>query len=285
LISCKSGIYKENSVPFTDVDGVKIYYEVLGSGEPLVMIQGYGHYALQWGNLPNEFAKIGYRVILLDNRGVGRSDKPDAPVTIARMADDVSKVMDAAAVGKASVFGVSMGGMIAQEFALNHPDRLVNLILGCTYCGGPHAIPTTPEGARILFDFKYLGSLTPEQRSREVFTSMCTEDFIEANPEALAYYHKVTNEHLTPLFTFKRQAEAVASFDTWERLPGIKASTLIIHGTSDQVIPFKNSEIIEQRIPGAELVLLQDKRHGFFIEAMDSTRIFVNGFLKRHSKK
>ena len=85
-------------------DGANIYYEVIGQGEPLVLIQGYGHHLLHWGALPQEFARIGYQVVLVDNRGVGRSDKPDAPVTISMMADDVCKVMDAAGIGHASVF-------------------------------------------------------------------------------------------------------------------------------------------------------------------------------------
>ena len=272
-------------MPFADSGGVKIYYEVVGQGDPLVLIQGYGHHLLHWGTLPSEFAKLQYQVILIDNRGVGRSDKPDAPVTIAVMADDVCKVLDALSIKRASVFGVSMGGMIAQEFALNHADRLANLVLGCTFCGGSHSVSPTPEGAKILFDYNYLKSMTSEQRSREIFRFFCSDEFIESNPEALKYYHAVTTQYPTPTYVFVRQAEAVSKFDTWERLPNIKSPAMIIHGTSDQIIPFKNSEILEERIPGAELTLLQDKLHYFYIEAMDSTRIFVHGFMKRHGKK
>jgi pimeloyl-ACP methyl ester carboxylesterase len=270
----------------TQADGANIYYEILGQGgDPLVLIQGYGHHSLHWGALPDEFVKIGYQVVLLDNRGVGRSDKPDAPVTMAMMADDVRKVLDATGISRASVFGVSMGGMIAQVFALNHPDRLINLILGCTFPGGQHQVKSGPEAAKVLFDYDYLKNMTPEQRSMTVFQFFCSEEFIQDNPEAFKYYHRVTTEYPTPTFTFKRQAEAMLKEDTWDRLPGIKAPTMIITGTADRIVPFKNSELLEERIPGAELVLLQDKLHGFFIEAMDSTRIFVNGFMKRHGKK
>jgi 3-oxoadipate enol-lactonase len=272
-------------MPFTDSGGVKIYYEVVGQGDPLVLIQGYGQHLLHWATLPAEFAKLQYQVILIDNRGTGRSEKPNAPFSIADMADDVCKVLDALSIRKASVFGISMGGMIAQEFALNHADRLVNLVLGCTLCGGSHSVPPTPEGSRILFDYNYLMSMTPEQRSREVFRFLCSDEFTEANPDALKYYHEVTMQYPTPLDVYIWQADAISKFDTWERLPSIKSPTMIIHGTSDQIIPFKNSEILEERIPGAELTLLQDKLHFFFIEGMDSTRIFVQGFMKRHGKK
>lgn len=272
-------------MPYVDINGVKIYYEVLGQGDPLVMIQGYGHHSLQWGGLPNEFTKLQYQVILMDNRGVGRSDKPDAPLTVPQMADDVCKVLDTLSIRRASVFGVSMGGMIAQEFALNHPDRLINLILGCTTPGGPNSVKPTPEGAKILSDFDYVKNMTPEQRTREIFKFFCTEDFIEANPDALKWYHEATMAYPTPTRVFVQQAEAVSKFDSWDRLPDIKAPTMIITGTADHIIPFKNSELLEERIPGAELTLLQDKRHGFFIEAMDSTRIFINGFMKRKARR
>ena len=272
-------------MPLAKADGANIYYEVIGQGDPLVLIQGYGHHLLHWGTLPQEFVKIGYQVVLLDNRGVGRSDKPDAPVTISIMADDVSKVMDAAGIGRAAVFGVSMGGIIAQVFAFNHAERLNALILGCTTPCGAHHVAADPEGIRILFDYEYLKNMTPEQRSQTVFSFFCSEEYIQANPDALKYYHAVTVQYPTPTSTFARQAEAISKEDTWDRLPGIKSPTMIITGTADRIVPFKNSELLEERIPGAELVLLQDKQHGFFIEAMDSTRIFVNGFIKRKAKK
>jgi len=272
-------------VPLAKADGANIYYEVIGQGDLLVLIQGYGHHLLHWGALPQELVKIGYQVVLLDNRGVGRSDKPDAPMTISMMADDVCKVMDAAGIGRATVFGISMGGIIAQVFAFNHADRLNALVLGCTTPSGEHHIKPDPEGTRILFDYEYLKNMTPEQRSQAVFSFFCSEEYMQENPDALKYYHAVTMQYPTPNSTFVRQAEAMLKEDTWDRLPGIKAPTMIIAGTADRIVPFKNSELLEERIPGAELVLLQDKQHGFFIEAMDSTRIFVNGFLKRKLKK
>ena len=272
-------------MPFAVSQGIKLYYEVTGQGDPLVLIMGYGHHSLHWGTLPQQLAGINYQVVLMDNRGVGRSDKPDAPMSINTMADDVCRVMDEVGLKKASIFGVSMGGLIAQVFALNHPDRLTNLVLGCTFPGGPHMAPTGPEGLKILFDYEYMQKMTPEQRSMTVFRFFCSDEFIETNKESFNYYHRVTTEYPTPAYIFKRQAEAIAAEDTWDRLPLIKSPTMIITGTDDRLVTYKNSELLEERIPGAELTLLQDKRHGFFIEAMDSTRIFVNGFMKRRSKR
>jgi len=272
-------------MPFASSGDVKLYYEVIGQGDPLVLIMGYGHHALHWGDLPQQFAKNNCQIVVMDNRGTGRSDKVNAPISIAMMADDVCRVMDAAGLKKASVFGVSMGGLIAQVFAFNHPDRLNNLVLGCTFPGGSHTVPTDPEGMRILFDYEYMQKMTLEQRSMTVFKFFCSDEYIESNRTAFEYYHKVTTDYPTPLFVFKRQAEAIAAEDTWDRLPDIKSPTMIISGTDDHLVNFKNSELLKERIPGAELTLLQDKKHGFFIEAMDSTRIFVNGFMKRRSQR
>jgi 3-oxoadipate enol-lactonase len=95
----------------------------------------------------------------------------------------------------------------------------------------------------------------------------------------------VTVQYPTPVHTLRNQFDLAAKFDAWDRLSNIKAPTMIIAGTSDHIIPFKNSELLEELISGAELTLLQDKRHGFYIEGMDSTRIFVNGFMKRRGKR
>ncbi|MCX6004545.1 MAG: alpha/beta hydrolase [Chloroflexi bacterium] len=271
-------------MPFVKSGDVNIYYEVRGQGDPLVMIMGLGGHLLQWGSLPDDLAKQ-YKVILMDNRGVGRSDRLQGPITMSMMVDDVASVLDETSTGKAHVFGVSMGGMIAQEFAIRHGDRLLNLVLGCTTCSGTHHIRSDAGALRILFDVEYLKSLTPEKRTMETLLFLCTEEFIDANPEIYQYYHKVTMDYLTPGITYKYQGEAVYKWDSWERLPDLKAPTMIITGTSDRIINPGNSKILAERIPGSELVLLQDKRHGFFIEARDSTRLFINGFMKRHGVK
>jgi len=116
----------------------------------------------------------------------------------------------------------------------------------------------------------------------EIFRFFCSEDFIKGHPEAYQYYHRVTLEHPTPTRTFILQADAIQHEDTWDELPQISAHVMIITGTADRIVPYKNSELIRERIPEAELILLEDMRHGFFIEAMDATRIFVDGFLRRH---
>src|SRR6476659_3223043 len=125
-------------MPYADNQGTRIYWEEHGSGEPLLMIMGLG-YALDMWHRTAPVMSQHFRTILFDNRGVGRSDVPSGPYPIPVMAADAAAVLDAAGVSQAHVMGMSMGGMIAQEFALQYPDRVSKLVLGCTACGGPKA--------------------------------------------------------------------------------------------------------------------------------------------------
>src|ERR1700752_4587568 len=146
-------------MPFAEDDGVKIYWEELGQGAPLLLIMGLGWASYLWHRTRPVVAQR-YRTITLDNRGVGRSDVPEGPYPIAVMASDAAAVLDAAGVESADVFGVSMGGMIAQEFALQYPKRVRSLILGCTAAGGPTAVRAEPEAAQMLMT---RNKMSPEQ--------------------------------------------------------------------------------------------------------------------------
>ncbi len=135
-------------MPIAKVGDINLYYEVHGKGEPLVLVIGYTSDGSQWGHIMDKLAEV-YRVIVLDNRGAGRSDKPKIPYTAEMMAGDIAGLLDVLGIGAASVFGFSMGGMIAQEFALNYPGRLINLILGGTTCGGSKGV-NDPEAMAFL---------------------------------------------------------------------------------------------------------------------------------------
>jgi len=118
-------------MPTAKVDDISVYYETLGEGEALLLIMGYGSYSGHWFRLIPSLSND-YRVVAFDNRGTGQSDKPDIPYTIEMMAGDATGLLEAIGIDAAHVFGVSMGGMIAQEFALRYPGKVISLILGCT---------------------------------------------------------------------------------------------------------------------------------------------------------
>jgi 3-oxoadipate enol-lactonase len=267
-------------MPTVKVGDINIYYESHGDGEALILIMGYGGYSAMWGLQIPSFSQE-YRVISFDNRGTGRSDKPDTPYTIKMMADDARGLLDAIGIDSAHVCGVSMGGMIAQEFAINYPDKLISLMLGCTFCGGAKAVPPAPEVQALL---EGIGKLPVEEQVREMMPLLWTQEFIDKNPVAVEIYAAITAKYPTPPHGFARQGQAIMGHDTYDRLPQIAAPTLVITGDADRIIPAENSKILASRIPNAELVVLKNACHGFFGELVEETNRIILDFLRQHSK-
>jgi pimeloyl-ACP methyl ester carboxylesterase len=267
-------------MPTVKVGDINIYYESHGDGEALLLIMGYGAYSAFWGLQIPSFSQE-YRVISFDNRGTGQSDKPNMPYTIKMMADDAKGLLDAIGIDSAHVLGVSMGGMIAQELALNYPDRVKSLILGCTFYGGTKAIQPTPEVQESL---REMGKLPVEEQAREMAPLLWSQEFIDKNPVALELFVAITAKYPTPPHGFVCQAQAIEAHDTYDRLPQIKAPTLVITGDMDRIIPAENSKVLASRIPNAELVVLKNLCHGFFGEAVEETNRIILDFLRRHSK-
>ena len=263
------------------VDDINIYYEIHGKGEPLVLIYGYaGHSGLWFRQIPILSKK--YRVIAFDNRGVGRSDKPDIPYTMAMMAKDIAGLLDIIGIDTAHIFGISMGGMIAQHFALNYPQRVISLILGCTNCGGVHSIQPKPESMAALFDFERLAKMTPEEVTRQAMPFCFSQEFIEKNPDIVEKRIAKSLEYLTPAHGATRQAAAIMGHDTYELLPKIKLPTLVIAGDNDRLVPVENSRILDSKIPKADLVIIKGAGHVFFIEDAEESNKIVLDFLERH---
>jgi pimeloyl-ACP methyl ester carboxylesterase len=265
-------------MPTVKANDINIYYEIHGQGEPLLMIQGYGQYSAHWTTVIPSFSKE-YRVIIFDNRGTGRSDKPETPYTMKMMAADAKGVLDAIGIDKANILGVSMGGMIAQEFTLNYPERVTNLVVGCSNCGGKGSVAPTPEALAFLFSPE-MAKLSVAERARQTAPWLWTKEFIDRHPEAVDMYVDITTKYPTPSQGFTGHASAIAGHDTCERLPQINVPTLVIAGDSDRLIPNENSKIIASRIPGAELVILKNAGHGFTESPQATTAIL--DFLKRH---
>ena len=267
-------------MPTAKVGDINIYYESHGDGEPLLLINGYGQYSGQWASLIPRLSRE-YRVIVFDNRGTGQSDKPDIPYTTKMMAADARGLLDAIGVDRAHVFGVSMGGTIAQEFALNYPDRLISLILGCTLCGGKNSVPLTKEAGAFLFGPE-MAKLPVAERARATAPWLWNKEFIDRHPEAVEWYVETTSKYPTPTHGYRCQAQALMGHDTYDRLPQITAPTLVIVGGADRIIPAENSQVLASRIPNAELVVLENSGHGFFGDAAPAAMKAILDFLKRH---
>ena len=265
------------------VGDINIYYEIHGEGEPLVLIYGYsGHSRLWYRQIPVLSKK--YQVIAFDNRGAGRSDKPDIPYTMSMMAKDIAGLLDVIVIDAAHIFGISMGGMIAQHFALDYPQKVISLILGCTFCGGVHSIQSGPESMAALFDFERLQKMTPEEVTRQAMPFCYSQEFIEKNPDVIEERVAKQLEYPTPGHGAMRQAGAIMGHDTYELLPKITLPTLVIAGDNDRLIPVENSRILASRIPEAELAILKGAGHEFFIEDAEKANEAILDFLGRHKR-
>lgn len=267
-------------MPTAKVDDISVYYETHGEGEALLLIMGYGSYSRHWSHLIPSLSND-YRVVAFDNRGTGQSDKPDIPYTIEMMAGDAAGLLQAIGIDAVHVFGVSMGGMIAQEFAIRYPDKVISLILGCTTPGGRNAVPPTSESLAFLFDPER-GKLPAEERARETIPWLWGQEFIRNNPDVVEQYVAITAEYPTPLHGFQRQGQAIMRHDTYDRLPQVRVPTLVIAGSADRLIQVENSRLLAFRIAGAELVILENAGHGFITDAQEEASKAIMDFLRRH---
>jgi 3-oxoadipate enol-lactonase len=242
-------------MPFVENQGAKIYWDEQGSGEPLLLIMGLSYPSYMWHRCRPILAKR-FRTIALDNRGVGQSDAPPGIYPIALMASDAAAVLDAAGEESSHVFGVSMGGMIAQEFTLQYPNRVRSLILGCTAAGGPHAVQTEPEALQALLS----RDVTPEQAKENIIPFI----YDAATPrgridEDMAIRMKW---YLTPQ-GYMGQLQGIFGWGAYSRIQQITAPTLVIHGETDRLVPAANGRLIAEKIPGAKLVVIPNASHIF----------------------
>jgi pimeloyl-ACP methyl ester carboxylesterase len=265
-------------MPKVQVADIGIYYETYGEGEPLILIMGLGGGSSLWWQQVESFSAE-YQVVVYDSRGVGRSDKPDAPYSMAMLVGDVAGLMDRLGIVAAHVYGVSMGGMVAQELTFSRPGLVSTLMLGATSCGGPHAVMPTPETMQKLLGIMSL----PQDEAVRVSTSVTfSASFIERHPEKIREWLIKGAESLPSPTGFRGQAEAVAGFDTYDRLTRIAVPTLIMAGTADQLIPAENSRILASRIPNAQLILFEGAGHGYLWESKAEANRAVHDFLRQH---
>jgi pimeloyl-ACP methyl ester carboxylesterase len=264
-------------MPHTTHAGARIYWEEHGDGDPLLLIMGLGA-TLEWWKRLTPLLAARYRTIVFDNRGAGRSDVPPGPYSIPAMAADAAAVLDAAGVRSAHVFGASMGGMIAQELALNHRGRVRSLILGCTACGGRQSVPASREVAAAL---SARASISREEAmwlmAPYIFDASTPRERI-AEDIAVRLGATVTNEG------YFAQLQAIRAWSgTFDRLGDISMPTLVVHGETDQLVPAENGRILATAIPNATLAMLPHASHIFFTDQLELSTAAVLAFLDRAS--
>jgi len=261
---------------FVENQGARIYWDEQGQGEPVLLIMGLGYPSGMWYRTRPPLAAR-YRTIALDNRGSGLSDTPPGPYSIPQMASDAAAVLDAAGIEGAHVFGVSMGGMIAQEFALQYRQRVFSLILGCTAAGGPTAVRAEAEATWMVMN---RDKMSPEQAAGAavpfIYDQTTPREWIE---EDLS----VRRPWFPSAEGYAAQLQGILAWESYSRLGQIIASTLVIHGESDRLVPPANANLIAERIPGAKLVTIPRASHLFLTDQPEAAHRAIFDFLAAQS--
>ena len=255
----------------TTPDNIRLYYETLGTGEPLLLIAGRNSDHHIWNLIRKDFIEH-CQVIVYDQRGTGGSDKPEQPPYSTRMfARDVIAILDHLQIPKAHVYGVSMGGAIGQWLGVDHADRVGALILACSSAGASHGIRPSEKTRAIM-------------TSGNGFKSMSLMFSKILGDNQLQFFTSISEAEKYPMPRYAEDLHAAASqgHDAWDLLPGIKSPTLILQGRDDPVCPSENANLLAQRIPNAELRRFDKGRHMFFNEFRDRVDRLALDFLRRH---
>jgi pimeloyl-ACP methyl ester carboxylesterase len=249
-------------MPKVKLNDISLYYEVYGGGVPLLLIGGLGSDSSSWLGVVNEFSSY-FQTIIFDNRGCGRSDIAYGECTIRKMAEDVIKLLDFLKIKQAHILGHSMGGYIAQELAINYPDRINKLILEST-------APVSSQRNNALFEDIY-SQLKREGHSESWFKRWAVWLFspkLIADSSFIDVFFKTSVEYpyLQKADGLKGQIEAIASFDARDRIGTIKAKTLILEGKDDILIIPEEAKILAKNIPESIFQLLDGVAHCIHIE-------------------
>jgi len=249
-------------VPSVDASGTELHYVREGGGEPILLIQGMAATHLTWGDRFLSTLAQSFDCIAFDNRGMGRSGRAAVPFTVADLTADVVGLLDALEIERAHVLGASLGGMVAQELALAHPERVHRLILGATYCGGSKG--RLPDRAVVEGLGAAMASGDRERVYRAMWEVMLSPTF-RADEERFAEFREMAVALPAPRAVIVEQLRAGGLHDASDRLDRISAPTLVVHGTADSIFSPWNGEQIAASIP-ARLELLQDVGHLFWWE-------------------
>lgn len=245
----------------------RLSYQRRGRGEPLLLIMGMAGHAGLWRDDFVARLATDFEVVTYDHRGIGDSSDVPGPFTIAELAADATALLDAIGWRDAHVFGISMGGMVAQELVLSHPGRVRRLALGCTYCGGPRTNPMAPGPMRMM---TAMNSGDVEAALRAAFQANLSPAWT-ADQSHWREFRDIALAERVPVHVVLRQAQAAFVHDTSTRLPSVRTPTLVMAGTADEMVLYPNNEVIAGLIPDARMITFDDAGHLFWWEHPDET--------------
>lgn len=251
---------------------IELSYDRAGEGPPLLLIMGMSGTRHHWGERVLTQLQGDFETIVYDHRDAGDSTRTGEPFTIVDLAADAAGLLDALGLESAHVMGISMGGMIAQELALAHPDRIASLTLGCTYCGGEGSMLASEGVMRRL-----AAGMSSGDRATAIRTGweINVSPSFAANQDEYDRFLALGMKYGLPVEVIMRQMQAIAGHDTSPRLPGLAPPTMVVHGTLDELLPVQNGHMIAGLIPGSRLEILEGIGHLFFWEQPERTAELV----------
>jgi pimeloyl-ACP methyl ester carboxylesterase len=267
-------------VPFVERNGIQIYYEECGEGDPLLLIMGIGARGAVWQK-HSEFWSREFRCILPDNRGVGLSGKPAGPYSSAEMADDYAGLLGELGIESARVAGCSMGSIIAQQLALRHPRLVRSMVLMCTWA-------RLDRYARDVFqhmsDIK--SRLRPEEFARYIQLLIFTKPYWDNDANFSELQEGRTAAAIDPmpqpLNGFEGQQAACVTHNTLDQLQDIRCPCLVIGGRNDIFTPVWMAEEVASRIPRCDLHLYEGAGHACHWEHIEDFNPRVRNWLREH---
>ncbi len=246
-------------MPFAENNGCKIHYQIKQGKTPLLLVAGLGADVTFWSPPFIRRLNKNFKLILTDNRGAGNSDKPSDKYTIKQMAEDILNVLNHAGLEKINIIGISMGGFISQEFAINYSQRVLKCVLIATHFGGEK---------RIAPDFNYTAKLLPslqlseEENARRALSVLYSENFLKQRGKSLMKFYKQTKkQNKMPVHALLNQFDAAKEFECESRLDNMLCPTLVLQGTKDKIIKPGNAALLKQRISNCRVVMFEGAGH------------------------
>jgi len=268
-----------NRTRYARSGALRIAYELRGAVHRrrpwLVLIQGMGLDRLGWEPVLRKLQRR-FRLVLVDNRGVGHSDRPAGSFTVADMTGDIVAVLDAAGIRRAHVMGASLGGMVAQELAITHPERVDGLVLACTAPGWPFTYPMPAASLRTIASS---ARMTAEAARRRHTENALSAGAVRDRPELVTRLLELQGSRPADADVLPAQAAAGARYAGWNRQRRIGVRTLVLHGGADRVVNPRNGRLLADLIPGARLVTFPELGHLLFWEDPDGFADTVASFL------
>jgi pimeloyl-ACP methyl ester carboxylesterase len=272
-------------MPFAKINNVEINYHTVGDGQPLLFIAGLGVDNMCWIYQVPEFQEF-FKVIVFDNRGIGKSTGSIAPYSIRMMADDAVELLKYLNIEKSHIVGTSMGGMIAQEMAINYPNMVDKLVLCSTFAKPQNMVEIIMKGVKDIIGYNALDifginphRLVFEKLFSYLLQQIFSEKFLLENKKLIEETLRKYLSKITYVETFLKQTGAVYTHNTIDRLNLIKAETLIITGMEDKLVVPECSDILAEKISRSKLRKIEHAEHGMHFEMPDIINKIVIDFL------